>query len=165
LRIEREGKAEIGIERALVELVEEDRRDPVERRIVEDHAREHALGDDLDAGAAADPRPEAHAQSNRVAHLLAERAGHAVGGGPRGEPARLEHDQLALPDPGFVEERERHPRGLARAGRRDEHRVRARAQGSRELRQDLIDRERRLEGAHATQMGRTAPRAQAAAAA
>ena len=38
LRVEREGEAEIGVERALVEFVEQNRRDTVERGIVEDHA-------------------------------------------------------------------------------------------------------------------------------
>ena len=55
LRVERQREAEIGIERALVELVEQHRGDAVERGIVEDHAREHALGDDLDAGLRSDP--------------------------------------------------------------------------------------------------------------
>ena len=38
LRVEREREAEIGVERALVELVEQHRRDALERGIVEDHA-------------------------------------------------------------------------------------------------------------------------------
>ena len=52
LRVARQREAEIGIERALVEFVEQHRGDAVERRIVEDHAGEHALGDDFDAGLA-----------------------------------------------------------------------------------------------------------------
>ena len=38
LRVEREGEAEVGVERALVELVEQDGRHAVERGIGEDHA-------------------------------------------------------------------------------------------------------------------------------
>ena len=38
LRVERQRQAEVGVERALVELVEQDPCDAFERRIVEDHA-------------------------------------------------------------------------------------------------------------------------------
>ena len=79
---------------------------------------------------------------------LAEGPGHAVRGRAGGEAARLEHDELAALDPGLVEERERHPRGLAGPGRRDEHRVRARAQPRREIAEDGVDGERGVEGAH-----------------
>ena len=71
LRIERERKAEIGVERALVELVEQHRRHPLERGIVEDHAGEHALGDDLDARALRDKALQSDAQADRLADLFA----------------------------------------------------------------------------------------------
>ena len=54
LGIAGERKAEIGIERALMELVEQHGGDAVEAGVVENEAGEHALGDDLDAGAARD---------------------------------------------------------------------------------------------------------------
>ncbi len=38
LRVERQREAKVGVERALVELVEQHRGDAVERGIVEDHA-------------------------------------------------------------------------------------------------------------------------------
>jgi hypothetical protein len=90
LRIERQGQAEIGIEGALVELVEEHARDPCQGRVVEDHAGEHPLGDDLDARGAADFRAEPHAQADDAADFLADVLRHAVGGGAGGEPARFE---------------------------------------------------------------------------
>ena len=43
------------------------------------------------------------------------------GGGAGGETARLEQDEALAPRPGLIEQRERRARGLARAGRRDEH--------------------------------------------
>ena len=46
------------------------------------------------------------------------------GGGARGEPARLEHDELSARGPRLVKQRERHTRRLAGAGRRDQHRAR-----------------------------------------
>jgi hypothetical protein len=131
-----------------VELVEEDAGDPVEGRVGEDHAREHALGDDLDARPAADLGPEPHAQAHGVADLLAERSGHAVGGGAGGEAARLEQDQLPPVRPGLAEERQRHPRRLAGAGRRHQHGADARGQRRRQVGQGVVDRQGRVEYAH-----------------
>ena len=93
LRVEREGEAEIGVERALVELVEQHRRRPLERRIVENLPCEHALGDDLDAWRFETRLCSAHAQADRLADFFAERRGHAGSGGACGEPARLEQEQ------------------------------------------------------------------------
>ena len=56
---------EIGVERALVEFVEQQRRDAVERGIVEHHAREHAFGDDLDRGSCATPSSRSARDSRR----------------------------------------------------------------------------------------------------
>ena len=61
LRVERQRQAEVGVERALVELVEQNPRYAVERGIVEDLTCEHALGDDLDAGAFGDEALQPHA--------------------------------------------------------------------------------------------------------
>ena len=52
LRVEGKGEAEIGIEAALVELVEKHGGDAGELRVIQHHAREDALGDDLNAGGA-----------------------------------------------------------------------------------------------------------------
>ena len=49
LAVERERKPQIGIERALVELVEQHRADAGKLGIIKDHAGKDALGDDLDA--------------------------------------------------------------------------------------------------------------------
>jgi HrpA-like RNA helicase len=65
---------------------------------VAQHAREHALGDHLDARARRDARLEVHAVTHRSAHFLAKEARHVMRGGARGdragrEPPRLEHQQ------------------------------------------------------------------------
>ena len=106
LRVERQRKAEIGVEGALVELVEQHGGDAVEGRVVEDHAGEHALGHHLDAGLAADLRAEANPQADGLADRFAERLRHALRCGAGGEAARLEQDELAARDPGFVEKRQ-----------------------------------------------------------
>ncbi len=128
LRVERQRQPEIGVERALVEFVEQHRRDALERRIVEDHAGEHALGDDLDARAGRDQTLQAHAQADRLSDLFIKRRGHAGRGGAGGEPARLEQEEFFPRRPRLVEERQRDARRLARAGRSDQHRARACAQ-------------------------------------
>ena len=70
--------------------------------IVEHHAGEHALGDDLDARPARHLRAEAHAIADGLADLLAERRRHARGRGARREPARLQHDDLLARRPRLV---------------------------------------------------------------
>ena len=96
LHVARQRQPEIGVERALVEFVEQDGGDALEHRIVEDKPREHALGDDLDPRARRHFGAEAHPQAHRVADLLAERLGHALGGGPRCQPPGFQHQDARL---------------------------------------------------------------------
>ena len=126
LRVERQRQSEVGVERALVELVEQHARDAVECGIVEDLPCEHAFGDDLDAGLRRNQALEPHAQADRPANLFAQGRSHARGGGAGGEAARLEHDQAAALRPGLFHQRQRNARGLAGAGRGDQHRARMR---------------------------------------
>src|SRR6516165_5554915 len=72
-------------------IVEQHCGDAREHGIIDDHARENAFGDDLDAGLARDFRAEAHAQTHGFADRFVKVMRHARGGGARGEPARLEH--------------------------------------------------------------------------
>ncbi len=94
LRVARERQAEIAVERALVELVEQHGGDAGERGIVEDETREHALGHHLDASCTRDFRAEAHTVADRHPHRLAQGRGHARRRGTRGEPAWLEHENF-----------------------------------------------------------------------
>ena len=139
LHVARQREAEIGIERALVEFVEQQRRDAVERGIVEHHAREHAFGDDLDPRPARHLGAEPHAIADGLADLFAERRRHARGGGAGREPARLEHDDLLARRPRLLRQHERHPRGLAGARRRDQHRGIGGAQRGGQRRQRVVD--------------------------
>ena len=54
-----------------MEFVEEDRRDAFERGVVEDHAREDAFGDHLDARARGNEALQPHAKADRLADFLA----------------------------------------------------------------------------------------------
>ena len=142
LHVAGERQAEIGIERALVEFVEQYRGDAVEHRIVEHKPGENSFGNEFDPRPARNFGPEAHPQAHRVADALVKRRRHALRGRARGEPARLEHQDAAVFRPIFAGENKRHPRGLAGPGRRHQHRRMMRAQRRRQLRQRGVDRER-----------------------
>ena len=148
LRVERQREAEIGVERALVELIEHDRADALERRVVEDHAGEDALRHDLDACLGRGEALEPHPKADRLADPLAQGCGHARGRGAGGEPARLEQQQALGPGPGLVEKGERRARRLAGPRRGDEHGARACAERGLEGPERAVDREGRGEPAH-----------------
>ena len=145
LRVEREREADVGVQAALVKLVEQHGRDAFERRVALQHPREHAFGDDLDARAFADARLEPHAVADGVADALAERGGHALGDGARREPARLEHHDALAARPRLLEQRERHDGALAGAGRRNDDGVRpARSAAASGARASSIGRPERI---------------------
>src|SRR5690606_24373477 len=102
LRIEREREAEIGIERALMKLVEQDGRNTLELRVVEDQTREHAFGHHLDPRLARDLGAEADADADSLPDLLSQRRSHAGGGGAGGEPPWLKHEDTPATDPRLV---------------------------------------------------------------
>ena len=141
LDVERECQAEVGIERAFVEFVEDDEPGAGKLRILLEPAGEDALGDDLDPRFRRDAPLEAHGVANRSAHLLAQRLRHAVRGVARGKAAGLQHDDLLMLQPRCIEQLQRHARGLARTRLGDEQCGGARGEGVRELRDDLVDGE------------------------
>ncbi len=125
-----------------MELVEHHRGDAVEHRVVEDEPGKNPFGDDFDAGFARDFRAEAHPQADRIADAFAQRMRHPLRGGARGEPARLQHQDAAVLRPILGGEHQRHPRGLAGAGRRHQHGGVVRAQGRGQAGQRGVDRKR-----------------------
>ena len=137
--IERQGKAEIGIERALVIFVEDHRRDPLQAGIVQDHADENALRHDLDPCRSGYRALEAYAQAHRLADAFAERRGHPLRRRTRRQPPRFQHDDRLAGHPGFVEQHQRNPRRLAGAGRRHEDGRGALTQCGQQGRQGLVD--------------------------
>ncbi len=95
-----------------------------------------------------DFRAEAHAQADRLADLLAERRRHASRRRARGEPSRLQHEDLFARRPGLVDQHQRHARRLAGAGRRDQHGGVIARQGRDEIGQHGVDRKRRRKTSH-----------------
>ena len=147
LRVACQCKAEIGVERTLVKFVEQHRGDAAELGIVEDLAGENPLGHHFDARGARHLGAEAHAVADGFAGALAQRLRHALGAGASGDPPRLQHDDLFALRPGLIEQRQRHPRGLAGPGRRHQHRGVAALQRAREIVEHRVDRKGRVEGA------------------
>ncbi len=124
-----------------MELVEQHRRHAIEPRIVQDHAGEHALGDHLDPGLGRHPRLHAHAITDRLPGPLAERPGHAVGGGPGGQAPRLQDDDLAPFGPWLIHQGQGHDRGLARSRRSHQHGAWVGGQGRPQRLQDVVNRQ------------------------
>ena len=126
---------------ALVELVEQQRADAFQRRVVLDHAGEDAFGDDFDPRRRRHLVLEADAVADGVADLFAALLRHEVGGGARGDAARFQHHDLPSGQPRRIEQRRRHLRGLAGAGRRFQHQARMRGERLADVRQQLVDGE------------------------
>ena len=127
LRVERQRQAEIAVEAALVDLVEQHGGDAGQLGIGLDALQEDALGEDEDPGARRAPAVEPRGIADRLADRLAGQLRHPLGRGARREPARRQQQDLAAA-PGLAEQGGRDRRGLARAGRRDQDRARAVAQ-------------------------------------
>ena len=120
--VERERQAEIGVERALVILVEHHRPHARQLRIVQRLSCEHAFGDDLQARRGRDLRLHPHAGAHQPADPRAELHGDAAGGGPRDHAAGFQENDLAV-QPRRIEQSGRHQRRLSRARLGDEDRV------------------------------------------
>src|SRR6202035_466177 len=62
------------------------------------------------------------------------------------------HDDLPVLEPRLVEQRQRHPRGLAGAGRRHQHRGVMAVERARQFIEHGVDRERGVEGTRQLQL-------------
>ena len=124
-----------------MELVEENDAHTFQERIGLEALDEDSLGDHEDFRARPCLAVEAHLVADLLAQSGAGLLGHAAGGGPRGDPAGLQHHDLPAAEPGR-EQGEGHPGRLAGAGGGDEHGRRPLAQGGKEGREDLVDGKR-----------------------
>ena len=113
LRLQGQREAQIGVEAALMKLVEDDEANVIERRVALQAAREHALRHDFDPRAWSDTRVAAHAIADGLSDLLTQELGESVRGRSRGEPSWLEHHDRAVAEPLGVDEDERHSCRLA----------------------------------------------------
>ena len=111
------------------------------RWILLQHTRQDTLGNDFDPGVPTDLRFQSHAVADGVARLFVAQTCHTPGGRARGNPSRLEHQNLAFGEPGFVEQCQRHDCSLAGTRRRLEHHFVALAQLPLQFVETIFDRQ------------------------
>ena len=141
-RLEGERETQVRMDTSLVEFVEDHEPGVLETRIAAQHARQHTLGDDLDAGLRARPGVVSDPVSNGDTNSLAQRLGHAGGRRPRRQPPWLQHHDAAGAEPGLVQQRQRYPGSLPRAWRSLEHGHSGRPKRLVKRRKGRIDGER-----------------------
>ena len=138
--VDEESEREVGVEVAFVALIEDDGGHAGEVGIVLEPLDEQPGGDDFDAsGRASAPLP-AYRVADRGADLLADQRGHPTRRGSCGNPSRLGDNNPAAQPPS---EGKGQQGGLARAGRRDEHRRAAPINLVEQRRQDRPNRKGR----------------------
>ena len=118
--VERQSEPEVGLQVALVQLVEHHQSGAGQGRVALEAAGEDALGHHFDPGAVRRPALVAGDIAHRAADLVAEQRGHPPGGGAGGQTPWLQHDDSLSGQPPLVEQPEGHDRRLARAWRRHE---------------------------------------------
>ena len=138
--VERQREREVAVEAALMNLVEQHRRHAGKFGIGLQAGEEHAVGHGDDPRAPCRPCCRAASGSRssprRFARSRAINSAAARAARRRGTSSRMR--PVA---PSFVKHCRRHPRRLARAGRGDQQRARAVAQGGEQVRQNGIDGE------------------------
>ena len=141
--LEAECQSQIGVERAFMKFVEENRSDPLQRGVGLQHPGQDPFGDDLDPGPGRDLRVTAHAISDRVAGPLAQHSRHPFRRRSRCQPTRFQK-QDAVRGQACPQQRERHDGGLPHAGRRLKDGTGVSAQGLQKRREDIFDGQLRL---------------------
>ncbi len=138
--IECQCKAEVRLQTALVELVEDDDGEFLESRILLQDTSQYALGNDLDTRISRHAGVHAHSVADRASNTLAERPSHALGDRTRCEPSRLQHHDPLAARPRLLEEHQRHDGALACARRRLQHGGPTGAKCLQQIGEDRIDR-------------------------
>ena len=92
-------QGEVGVQLALVDLVEHDGRHPGQPGIALQPAEQDAGGDELDPGAGADLAIAAHGVADGPPDRLTEQVGEPACRRPGGDPARLGHDHQSADVP------------------------------------------------------------------
>ena len=138
--VERECQAEIRLEVALVELVEDDERDAVERGISLEASGEDAVGDDLDPGRLRDPAFVTRRDADGLPDTLAEQCRHPCGGSTGRDPTRFEQEHATAIHPRLAQQAEGNDRRLACARFSLEDRSADPGERDAEFVDDLFDR-------------------------
>ena len=139
LHVERKRRAEVAMQMAFVEFVEQDRADAWQLGGVLDHPGQDAFGDDFDARCRGDLRFKANAIAYCLADAFTALRGHELGRRAGGDPARFEQQDLGAGEPVCIEQRGRHLRRLAGAGRCFQHHACGPPERRQKIRQDRVD--------------------------
>ena len=118
LQVQRPGQRDVAVEMALVELVEDQRGDPGQSPVLDHLPQQHAFGDEADAGLRAGDVLETDLVADLAAELGVPLPGDARGQQARGQPARLQDDDLPASRQPVLQQHLRHLGGFAGTGRR-----------------------------------------------
>ena len=121
-KVEAQGQGEIGMNGALVELVEDDQTDPGQLAALLQPPGEDALGEDLDSCPGREATLVANLVADRLPHRFTEQLGHSTSRHARRQPPWLKDEDRFAGQPRLFQQRQGHQGGLARAGRGREHR-------------------------------------------
>ena len=134
-------QGQIALQAALVELIEDDRADRFQKRLVVQPPQQDARRDGQDAR----PRPALAIEADVIADLVAQPpaalAGHPARRRPGRQPPRLQQHDLLVSRQAGVQQGRRHARGLSRAGRSTQHGVGTAPQSIKQFRQHGVDRQ------------------------
>ena len=136
MQIKGERQRQIGIKVPFMRFVEKNRGDAFQAGIGLQAPHQQAFGDNLNPCAVGKLAVQARGKADGAAGLVfTDQRRHAARGGARGDPARLQNQDAPMGRPGFFHQCQRHNRGLARAGWRDQYSVGRSAKGSAQRRQ------------------------------
>ncbi len=107
--VQRQGQAQVGVQAALVELVEHHQGHALQPRVPLEPAGQDALGQHLHPRGRPHGAVVAGAVADRLAHRLPPQRGHAPGRGPGGQPAGLQHHDAVVAPPRLVQQGQRAP--------------------------------------------------------
>jgi hypothetical protein len=137
--VERECQAEIRLEVALVELVEDDERDAIERGVSLKASGEYAVGDDLNPGHPRDPAFVTRRDADGLPDTLAEECRHPRGSSAGRDPTGFEQEHAAAIHPRLAQKAEGNDRRLTCARLSLEDRSAEPGERGAELVDDLFD--------------------------
>ncbi len=122
-----------------MKLVEQNRRDTFEIRIIKDHACENALGDDEDFSLGRNLAFKAHTIADRFARFFAQELRHASCRSARRKTARFEQHNHPITAPTCIQKMQRHQRCFTSTGRGNQNCGGVGSQRGIELRQNALN--------------------------
>jgi len=136
LQAAEQSQCQVALQVALVKLVEHHAAGAFQIGVGEQAAGEHAFGQESQARRGAGDLLEAHLVTHGAAERLAAFRRHVAGGQPGGQPARLEHQHLAIVE---REQRGGNAGGLPRPGLGFQHQIIGGAQMLQDVGNQRID--------------------------